>query len=190
MGGQPPPGRLVPRQGPSPRQGRRMAQEAYEAYGKSSPLPAPHHLPSPPGYVPPPVRNGTGGSRPGALTTRARPGDYRNVDRNAFQRPKNYYVVIVLALCVHHACLQRRGHETRGVPEGTKEHPPPPTEQARGETKRPRGEERMDREQPPPPQTTATPRAHMVPATCMLRRKGQHERPHPPTPRPPRHKKK
>ena len=51
--------------GPSPRQGRRMAQEAYEAYGKSSPLPAPHHLPSPPGYVPLPVTNGTRGSRHG-----------------------------------------------------------------------------------------------------------------------------
>ena len=32
-----------------------MAQKAYEAYGKSSPLPALLHFPFPPGYVAPPV---------------------------------------------------------------------------------------------------------------------------------------
>ena len=77
MGSWPPPGCWVPKQGPSPRPGRRMAQEAFEAYGKSSPLPAlPHHL-FPPGYVPPPVSRGTGGSRHGTLSTMQRRGDYR-----------------------------------------------------------------------------------------------------------------
>ena len=73
----PPPGCRVPKQGPSPRPGRRMAQEAFEAYGKSSPLPALPHLPFPPGYVPPPVSMGTGGSRHGTLSTMRRRGDYR-----------------------------------------------------------------------------------------------------------------
>ena len=73
----PPPGCWVPKQGPSPRPGGRMAQEAFEAYGKSSPLPAPPHLPFPPGYVPPPVSMGTGGSRHGTLSTMRRRGDYR-----------------------------------------------------------------------------------------------------------------
>ena len=73
----PPPGCWVPKQGPSPRPGRRMAQEAFEAYGKSSPLPALPHLPFPPGYVPPPVSMGTGGSRHGTLSTMRRRGDYR-----------------------------------------------------------------------------------------------------------------
>ena len=77
MGGRPPPGCWVPKQGPSPRPGRRMAQEAFEAYGKSSPLPALPHLPFPPGYVPPPVSMGTGGSRHGTLRTMRRRGDYR-----------------------------------------------------------------------------------------------------------------
>ena len=77
MGGRPPPGCWVPKQGPSPRPGRRMAQEAFEAYGKSSPLPALPHLPFPPGYVPPPVSMGTGGSRHGTLSTMRRRGDYR-----------------------------------------------------------------------------------------------------------------
>ena len=52
MGSRPPPGCWVPKQGPSPRPGRRIAQEAFEAYGKSSPLPALSHHPFPPGYVP------------------------------------------------------------------------------------------------------------------------------------------
>ena len=77
MGSQPPPGCWVPKQGPSPRPGRRMAQEAFEAYGKSSPLPALPHLRFPPGYVPPPVSMGTGGSRCGTLNTLRRRGDYR-----------------------------------------------------------------------------------------------------------------
>ena len=77
MGGRPPPGCWVPKQGPSPRPGRRMAQEAFEAYGKSSPLPALPQLPFPPGYVPPPVSMGTGGSRHGTLSTMRRRGDYR-----------------------------------------------------------------------------------------------------------------
>ena len=77
MGSRPPPGCWVPKQGLSPRPGRRMAQEAFEAYGKSSPLPAlPHHL-FPPGYVPPAVSMGTGGSRHGTLSTMRRRGDYR-----------------------------------------------------------------------------------------------------------------
>ena len=73
----PPPGCWVPKQGPSPRPGRRMAQEAFEAYGKSSPLPALPHHPFPPGYVPPPISMGTGGSRHGTLSTLRRHGDYR-----------------------------------------------------------------------------------------------------------------
>ena len=77
MGSRPPPGFWVPKQGPSPRPGRRMAQEAFEAYGKSSPLPALPHHPFPPGYVPPPVSMGTGGSRQGTLSTMRRRGDYR-----------------------------------------------------------------------------------------------------------------
>ena len=77
MGGPPPPGCWVPKQGPSPRPGRRMAQEAFEASRKSSPLPALPHLPFPPGYVPPPVSMGTGGSRHGTLRTMRRRGDYR-----------------------------------------------------------------------------------------------------------------
>ena len=56
--------------------GQRMAQEAFEAYGKSSPLPALPHLPFPPGYVPPPVSMGTGGSRHGTPNTMRRRGDY------------------------------------------------------------------------------------------------------------------
>ena len=77
MGSQPPPGCWVPKQGPSPRPGQRMAQEAFEAYGKSSPLPALPHHPFPPGYVPPPVSMGTGGSRHGTLSTLRRRGNYR-----------------------------------------------------------------------------------------------------------------
>ena len=77
MGSRPAPGCWVPKQGPSPPPGRRMAQEAFEAYGKSSPLPALPHHPFPPGYVPPPVSMGTGGSRHGTLSTMRRRGDYR-----------------------------------------------------------------------------------------------------------------
>ena len=77
MGSRPPPGCWVPKQGPSPRPGRRMAQEAFEAYSKSSPLPALPHHPFPPGYVPPPVSMGTGESRHGTLSTMRRRGNYR-----------------------------------------------------------------------------------------------------------------
>ena len=77
MGSRPPPGCWVPKQGPSPRPGRRMAQEAFEAYGKSSPLPALPHHPFPPGYIPPPVSMGTGESKHGTLSTMRRRGDYR-----------------------------------------------------------------------------------------------------------------
>ena len=73
----PPLGRTVPKQGPSPQQGWWMAPKAFEAYGKSSPLPAPPHLLSPPGYVPPPVKMATGGSTQGSLTLTPRRGDYR-----------------------------------------------------------------------------------------------------------------
>ena len=62
---------------PPPRPGRLMAQEAFEAYGKSSPLPALPHHPFPPWYVPPPVSMGTRGSRHGTLSTMRRRGDYR-----------------------------------------------------------------------------------------------------------------
>ena len=77
MGSRPPPGCWVLKQGPSPRPGRRMAQEAFEAYSKSSPLPALPHHPFAPGYVPPPVSMGIGGSRHGTLSTMRRRGDYR-----------------------------------------------------------------------------------------------------------------
>ena len=77
MGSRPPSGWWVPKHGPSPRPGRRMAQEAFEAYGKSSPLPALPHHPFPPGYVPPPVSMATGGSRHGTLSTMRRRGHYR-----------------------------------------------------------------------------------------------------------------
>ena len=59
-----------------PRPGQRMAQEAFEAYGKSSPLHELPHLLFPPGYVRPPVSMRTGGSRHGTLNTWQRRGDY------------------------------------------------------------------------------------------------------------------
>ena len=77
MGSRPPPGCWVPNQGPPPRPGQLIAQEASEAYGKSSPLLALPHHPFPRGYVPPPVSMGTGGSRHGTLSTMRRRGDYR-----------------------------------------------------------------------------------------------------------------
>ena len=53
-----------------------MAQEASVAYGKSSLLPELHHLPTPPGCVPPQVKMGTRGSRHRSLTTPPRRGGY------------------------------------------------------------------------------------------------------------------
>ena len=72
-----PPGLFGAQTGALPRPGRRIAQEAFEAYGKSFLLPALPHLPFPPGYVPPPVSMGTGGSRHGTLSTLQRRDDYR-----------------------------------------------------------------------------------------------------------------
>ena len=63
--------------GPPLDQGGGWRKKPFEAYGKSSPLPALLHLPNPPGYVPPPVSMGTGGSRHGTLSTMRRRGDYR-----------------------------------------------------------------------------------------------------------------
>ena len=143
----PPPGCWVPKQGPSPRLGRRMAQEAFEAYGKSFPLPALPHLPFPPGYVPPPVSMGTGGSRHGALSTLRRHGDYRQGATAAgdpgvrslyhgegregpkektppppLQPSASPRACVVLASCLRHACYE--GKTTRAPP------PPPPTHTA------------------------------------------------------------
>ena len=56
-----------------------MARKAYEAYGKSSPLPPLLRFPFPPAYVPPPVSISTRGSRRGTLTTWVRRGDYPHV---------------------------------------------------------------------------------------------------------------
>ena len=142
MGSQPPPGCWVPKQGPSPRPGRRMAQEAFEAYGKSSPLPA---LPPPtflPGYVPPPVSMGTGGSRHGTLSTLRGCGDYRQGAAAAGDPGlRSLYLgegregqkeetppptaAKCLASCLrralHRACTMRATEERQQAP------PPPPT---------------------------------------------------------------
>ena len=143
MGSRPPPGCWVPKEGPSPRPGRRMAQEAFEAYGKSSPLPALPHHPFPPGYVPPPVSMGTGGSRHGTLSTMRRRGDYRQGATAAgdpgvrslyhgegregpkenppppLQPSASPRACVVLASCLRHACNE--GKTTRAPP------PPPHT---------------------------------------------------------------
>ena len=89
-----------------------MAQKAYEAYGKSSLLPAFLHLPFPPRYVPPPASTGTGGSRRGTLTTWARPGDYRHMARkSSLLHPRR--IVTVLASCLHLAGPRLWGPEGR-----------------------------------------------------------------------------
>ena len=141
MGSQPPPGCWVPTQGPSPRPGRRMAQEAFEAYGKSSPLPALPHLPFPPGYVPPPVSMGAGGSRHGTLNTSRGRGDYRQGAAAAAEpgvkahtKEKGVKVRCVLATCMcsapnakHSAChapqkTEQPGGEAAGRTGGTYVH--------------------------------------------------------------------
>ena len=118
MGSQPPLGCWVPTHGPSPRPRRRMAQEAFKAYGKCSPLPASPHLPFPPGYVPLPVSVGTGGSRHGTLNTLRRRGDCRQGAAavceprvKAHTKEKDVKVPCVLATClcfapnaIHGAC--------------------------------------------------------------------------------------
>ena len=104
MGSRPHPGLLGAETGALPSTG---AQEAFEAYGKSSPLPALPHHPFPPGYVPPPVSMGTGGSRHGTLSTMRRRGDYRQ-GATAAGNPG------VRSLC------HGEGRE------GPKENPPPP----------------------------------------------------------------
>ena len=53
-----------------------MAQKAFEAYGKSSPVPASLLLPSPLEYVPHPVSMDTGGIRQGLVMSPPRQGDY------------------------------------------------------------------------------------------------------------------
>ena len=140
----PPPGCWVPKQGPSPRPGRRMAQEAFEAYGKSSPLPALPHHPFPSGCVPPPVSMGTGGSGHGTVSTMRRRGDYRQGATAAGdpgvrslnqgegrEGPKGnpppppaaakcLTPCLCLACVVPATCVQRRGDDM-GAP------PPPPT---------------------------------------------------------------
>ena len=146
MGSPPPPGCWVPKQEPSPRLGRRMAHEAFKAYGKSSPLPALPHHPFPTGYVPPPVSMGTGGSRPGTLSTKRRRGDYcqgataagvpgvRSLYQGEGQEgPKGTpppppqqpsaspRACVVLASCLRHACNE--GKTTWAPPPHT---PPPP----------------------------------------------------------------
>ena len=168
MGSRPPLGCWVPKQGPSPRPGRRMAQEAFEAYGKSSPLPALPHLPFPPSYVPPPVSMGTGGSRHGTLSTMRRRGNYRRgataagdpgvrglyhgegregPKRNLPPPRSSQVPHPVLVSCLSHACdLRATKRRRQGTP--SPPHPPPPP---RGRGKRVGGGEKRP---PPPPRTT------------------------------------
>ena len=75
----------------------------------------------------------------------------------------------VLAICVLHACHQRRGRRARRAPKGATglNPPPPPTEREREEPKRagrPRREERTKREPPPPRQVP-----RLVLASCSQR---------------------
>ena len=160
MGSQPPPGCWVPKQGPSPRPGRRMAQEAFEAYGESSPLPALPHLPIPPGYVPPRVSMGTGEGRHGTLSTLRRRGDYRQGAaaagdpgvRSLYQgegregqkeetppphcsQVPRFVLASCFASCLQHACYG--GKTTRAPPPP---HTPPPS-RVREEGGRKRGAE-------------------------------------------------
>ena len=149
MGGWPPRGCWVPKQGHSPRPGRRMAQEAFEAYGKSSPLPALPHLPFPAGYVPPPVSMGTGGSRHGTLSTMLRRGDYRRGATAAGdpgvrglyhgagrEGPASPRDCVVPTSCLRRAC---NGGETIRAPL-----PPPPTPAPRGQGMRVGGGAKSD----------------------------------------------
>ena len=168
MGGRPPPGCRVPKQGPSPRPGRRMAQEAFEAYGKSSPLPALPHLPFPPGYVPPPVSMGTGGSRHGTLSTMRRRGDYRRGATAAGypglrglnhgagregpngtppppQQPSASPRDCVVPTSCAATCVQRRGDDKGAPPPPTQPRPPEGGESGQGG-----GDKR-----PPPPEGNA-----------------------------------
>ena len=160
----PPPGCWVPKQGPSTRPGRRMAQEAFEAYGKSSPLPALPLHPFPPGYVPPPVSMGTRGSRHGTLSTLRRRGDYcqgataagdpgvrslyhgegREGPKEKPHPPRCSQVPhLVLASCLCRACDMRA---TKGRRQGR---PPPPTHTSA--PPRVGDEGRGGRKAPPPP---------------------------------------
>ena len=185
MGSRPPPGCWVPKQGPSPRPGRRMAQEAFEAYGKSSPLPALPHHPFPIGYVPPPVSMGTGGSRHGTLSTMRRRGDYRQGATAAgdpgvrslyhgeggkaerrnppppLQPSASPSACVVLASCLRHAC--NKGTTTRAPPPPHK--PPPPRRCAR----RVGGATTGDTRQAPPPPRAEVQVPRLVPAPCLRR---------------------
>ena len=80
-----------------------MAQKAYKAYNKSSPLPALRHLPFPPGYIPPPVSIGAGGSRHGTLTAWARHGDHRHMWLRSGFLPQPRRRALCLASCPHSA---------------------------------------------------------------------------------------
>ena len=208
MGSRPPPGCWVPKQGPSPRPGRRMAQDAFEAYGKSYPLPALPHHPFPPGYVPPPVSMGTRGSRHGTLSTMRRHGDYRQGATAARdlgvrslyhgegregpkekpppppQQPSaSPRACVVLASCPRHACNE--GTTTRAPPPP---HTPPPP---RGCARRVGGATTGDTRQAPPPlqrdkcRASCLRHACVVPATCVLRREDDMGAPPPHTTPPP-----
>ena len=184
----PPPGCWVPKQGPSPRPGRQMAQEAFEAYRKSFPLPALPHHPFPPGYVPPPVSMGTGGSRHGTLTTMRRRGKYRQGATGAGdpglrslyhgkgrespkEKPPPPAAAKCLTPCLRQACVvpatcvQRRDDDKGAPPPHT---PPPP----RGCARRVGGATTGDTQQAPPPPcrgTSAAPRACAMLASCLRR---------------------
>ena len=186
MGSRYPPGCWVPKQGPSPRPGRRMAQEAFEAYGKSSPLPALPHHPFPPGYVPPPVSMGTGGSRHGTLSTMPRRGDYRQgapAARDPGVRslyhgggregpkenpPPPPAAAKCLTPCLRRACVvpatcvQRRDDD-KGAPPPY--HTPPPP---RGCARRVGGATTGDTRQAPPPPAEGQVR-RLVRAPCLRR---------------------
>ena len=200
MGSRPPLGRWVPKQEPSPRPGRRMAQEAFEAYGKSSPLPALPHHPFPPGYVPPPVSMGTGGSRHGTLSTMRRRGDYRQGATAAGDpgvrslyhgegregpKEKPPPRCSQVPHPVPATCVQRRDDD-KGAPP-----PPPPHTSAppRGCARRVGGATTGDTRQAPPLRRdkyrASCPRhACVVPATCVLRREDDKAPPPPHTPPP------
>ena len=206
MGSRPPPGCWVPKQGPSPRPGRRMAQEVFEAYGKSSPLPALPHHPFPPGYVPPPVSMGKGGSRHGTLSTMRRRGDYRQGATAAGdpgvrslyhgegrEGPKEkpppprcrQVPQPVLASCLHRACDMRA---TKGRRQGRPPpHTPPPP---RGCARREGGATTGDTRQAPPPPcrgTSAAPRACAMLASCLRRACYEGKTTWAPPPPPPTH---
>ena len=182
-----------------------MAQEAFEAYGKSSPLPALPHHPFPPGYVPPPVSMGTGGSRHGTLSTMRRCGDYhqgataagdpgvrslyhgegREVPK---ENPPPPAAAKCLNPCLRRACVvpatcvQRRDNDKGAPPPHT---PPPP----RGCARRVGGATTGDPRQPSPPAEGQVPR--LLPAPCLRcacdvrATKGRRHAPPPHTPPPP-----